>query len=197
MVPCKCLFPFVMLGGIVLVVSCGDDDKNPANGVAGPTQNEIIDSLTFERQAGTSISMGTDLAICCGIWEPGYIDKNALKILFYDSSMQEAGWRFFILVDEIAEDSSYMLPTSEAGQSAISMFVFDVPTGNELNSDTDESSGSVTINSFSCGPPVTIDFTIDATIGSEYFQGPSVSVTGTFRCTVYTNPSPFGCDFSM
>ncbi len=190
------MLSIMILIGIFLVASCGDDDKNPTNG-SSPATNEIIDSLTFERQDASTISMGTDFAICCGVWESGYIDKNTLKILFYDSSMQKAGWKLFVLVDEVAKDSTYTFPTAEAGQSAISMFIADLPTGNELNSDADESMGTIKITSYSCGPPISIEFTINATVGSEFFQGPTVSVAGTFKCTIYANPAPFGCDFSF
>lgn len=194
---CKLLAITAIFAGLFLIVSCGDDDKNPTGGTPGPTGNEVVDSLTFERQDGTTMSMGTDLAICCGIWESGHIDKNTLKILFYDSAMQESGWKLFILADEAVEDTSYTFPTLDEGQSPVSIFFFDLSTGNELSGDTDESSGTITINSFSCGPPVTIDLTIDAVIGSEFFQGPWVHITGTFKCTISDNPAFFGCDFAM
>ena len=143
------------------------------------------------------MTMGTDYAICCSVWEEGYIDKVALKIFYYDPSFQQEAWKLFILVDQASQDTSYALPTPEAGQAPITMFVADIPTGNELASNQSESSGTFTVHSFNCGPPVSVSLTIDATIASEFGNGPSVSVSGTFSCTIHSNPAPFGCDFSM
>ena len=68
---------------------------------------------------------------------------------------------------------------------------------NELSSDADASSGTVTVELMECGPPVSIRVTIDAVIGSEFHLGPPVAVTGTFRAVIHQNPASFGCDFSI
>ena len=191
----KRLMIMILFAFSLMLTSCGDDESD--NGTSSDaTENEVINSLVFTRQDATTITMGNDMAVCCGIWEAGYIDKNTLKILFYDTTMQQAGWKLFIVVDEAVSDTSYSLPTTGAGLSPVSMFIFDVPTGNELNSDVAGSLGTIRINSFDCGPPVTFDLTLDITVASEV-QGPPVMVVGTIVGTVYDNPASFGCDFSM
>ena len=178
---------------VLLVTACGDDD----NPVVGNHENEVVNNLVFQRQDTTTITCGSDWAVCCGIWESGYIDKNTLKIMFYDTTMQAASWRLFVLVDEAQEHSGYVLPTQPTGQSPVSMFVYDVSTGNEVNSETDGSSGVITLNSFTCGPPVSLDVTMNAILGSEFFQGPTVHVQGSFTCVVHDNPAPFDCNFAF
>ena len=174
-------------------MACKKDSTEPKN-----KENEVQNNLIFNRQDGSTLATGTDYAICCGIWEAGYIDKNTLKILFYDQvSHQKAGWKIFILVDEASQDTGYILPTLEAGQAPVSMFINDIPTGNQLNSDQSSSSGTITIRSLNCGPPVSVSLTIDVKISSEFANQPSVKVTGTFSCKVYSNPAPFGCEFSF
>lgn len=185
-----------LLTVLFLGIGCGDDDSGSTK--SGSQDNQIENSLVFTREDESIVTCGTDYAICCGIWEPGYIDKNTLKIMFADPQWELAAWKLFILVDEVTSGTTYTLPTPEAGEGPVCMFVADVPTQNELCSVTEESSGTIKINSFSCGPPVVVDVTITATIGSEYgSSAPSVQVAGNFSCTVYSNPAPFGCDFSF
>lgn len=185
-----------LLLGMLMVLGCSDDD-NPIDGNGTNGTNQVVNNLVFNRQDSTTIPMATDMAICCGVWETGYIDENTLKVMYYDTTMQVSGWRLFILIDSARTGAGYLFPTDVSGESAVSMFVYDVVNLNETNSDVSESSGGITINSFSCGPPVRLDVTINATLGSEFFQGPSIDVAGSFSCTIYDNPAPFGCDFSF
>ena len=177
---------------VVLGLSCSDDKTSSPS--TGPGSNSISNDLIFEYPNGTEIPMGRSYSICCGIWEPGYIDKNTLKLFFYDPSFQESFWKLFIAIDEIVLDSLYSLPTSG---SSVKMFLMDVDSSNELSSDESESSGNITVSLLDCGPPVSVSLTIDATVGSEYGGMPSVNVSGSFSCTIHSNPAPFGCDFSL
>lgn len=172
----------------VLSVSCSED--NPSK----PNQNSIDNNMAFEYQNEEPITMGSNYAICCGIWDPGYIDKNAIKIFFYDPSFQRSFWKLFVVPGEVTIDSTYTLPLD---YSPILMFLVDVKTSNELSSNEPESSGTITFSVLDCGPPVTISVTIDALLDSEFGGMPPVQVTGSFSCTVYTNPSPYGCSFGI
>jgi len=119
----------------------------------------------------------------------------AFKVLFYDSLGVQGGWKLFLLSGEAKQDTTYVLPTTAAGQSHVSMFIADSETGNESNSDQGGSSGTITLHSFSCGPPARIDATIDAVLASELGGGSPIRAQGRFTGTVYTNP--FGCAFSF
>ncbi len=184
----------VLIGSLAVLwlsFGCGDDDSKPAQ--PAPPENEVLNNLTLAREGGAAISSGDMMAVCCSVWESGYIDKLTLKILCGDSA---AAWKLFILVDEAAQSTVYTLPIAGVGVDPVNMFIVDFTDGNEANSDLSESTGTITINSFSCGPPVTVDVSINATIASENGR-PKVEVAGTFECTVHSNPAPFGCDFSI
>ena len=181
------VFPSLLL--LSFGAACSTDDS-PTGSM---DENEIQNNLTFTPQDSSEITMGTDYAICCGIWEPGFNDRNALKIFFYDPSLEQASWKLFIAVDEIIINNPHPLPTNQA---TLLMFLYDPVTGNELSSTLQQSSGNITIDSFDCGPPLTVSITIDATIDSE-LQGPSLNVSGTLNATIFSNPAPFGCDFSI
>jgi hypothetical protein len=177
----------------LLAAACGKD--KPTSPVPNTGTNSISNSVRFTRQDSSVIAMGQAYAVCCATWEPGYVDKMAFKVLFYDSLGVQGGWKLFLLSEEAKQDTTYVLPTSAAGQSHVSMFIFDVETGNETNSDQSSSSGTITLHSFSCGPPASIDATIDAVLASELGGGAPIRVQGRLTGTVYTNP--LGCAFSF
>lgn len=179
---------------MTLSLGCGGDDKG-TNG--GDETNQIADDLVFTRDGGAPLNMGIDWSICCAVWEAGQIDEMTFKILFYDSDNQMAGWKLFLMADSIIDGTTYRFPTAAAGQGPVAMFINDIASANELNSDQANSSGSIKVVAFSCGPPTVISFVLDATIASEAAGSPPVHVTGTFSCVIYTNPSPLGCDFSF
>ena len=184
----------ILILGVIFTLGCDDDDNSTSS---DPQNNQIYDSLLFTRQGGGIMSTGADWAICCGVWESGYIEDNTLKVLVYDALGQESGFKLFILVDSVEEGFSYGLPTDDPGSAPVSMFINDVPDTNELNSAQGGSSGTIVINSFNCGSPVTLDVSIDATLASETYGEPPVTVNGRFICEIYSNPATFGCDFSF
>lgn len=183
----------LLLCAVAYLPACGDHHKPNSPGTPTPP---VTGSLTFTRADSTALEMGDTIRVCCGVWDPGFIDKNALKIVIGDPSGQRGGWRFFVLVDEVVADSVYSLPTapvSQSSQSPVNLFVNDTSRGNELSSSVSESRGSITVHSFSCGPPVRIDATIDVVLGSEFGGGPEVRVRGRYRAEVTpAYPCSFG-----
>jgi len=174
------------LGGGIL--SCGDDDVTPG-------QNQIVNSLSAARESGSKITLGTSYAICCGPWESGYDETPTLKVLVYDPDLVEASLRLGLPLATASAETTLTLPSDGSEQNFL-VFLADTDTGNELSSDQDDASGSLTVEVLDCGPPLRIEFTIDAVLGSEFHQGETVRMTGSFRATVYSNPAPFGCDFA-
>lgn len=189
----RILMAGILIVGVMLSLGCGDDD--PASSDTG--DNHIYDSLVFRRQGGGTMTTGADWAICCGVWESGAIEDNTLKILVYDALGQKSGFKLFILVDSVEENMEYSLPTDVAGAAPVSLFINDEPNNIECNSELGGSFGTVVVNSFSCGPPVLLDITIDATVDSETFPREPITVSGRFICEINSNPATFGCDFSF
>jgi hypothetical protein len=68
-------------------------------------------------------------------------------------------------------------------------FVFDHPRGtllfatdrgNEVNSDTEESTGQIRFGRVRCGPRLRVSFRVRGSLGSELSDGATVAVRGSF-----------------
>jgi len=176
---------------LAVMPGCSDDSGGSST---GPGANSVDNDLVFSYEEGTAIRMGEEYAICCGIWEPGFNESYVLKIFFYDRDELDSAWKIFFEVNQIAAGTIYSL--SESG-TPLRMFVINFGDNNELDSDLPQSTGTVTVESLSCGPPVEISFSVDASLASEISGMPPVKVSGQFSCSIFTNPSPLGCDFSI
>ncbi len=144
--------------------------------------DSIDNNLIFKNEYGQEIQMPTDYTVYYGICDPGYIDEYALKIIFHEPSDKESLWRLVLMIDDIAVDTTYSFPNDG---SLFTMFIFDAGFSNELASNTTVSSGIITIDTLDCDSPIRVSFTINASIGSEFWDGPPVHVSGDFSCTLY------------
>ncbi len=173
----------VLVAVAALLVACGGEKK--PNAPRDATTTVVVDSLAFMRTDSTFAAMGTTPLVCCGLYDPSFVNERAIRVVLYDPANQKAGWQILILIDRAQAGAAVTLPTAPVAPSkvpAVSMFVADL--GNDLSSDADESSGTITVHSFSCGPTaIQIDFSVDATLASEFAGGPPMSVKGTFRAT--------------
>ena len=145
----------------------------------------IADSLVFTRAGATVVAMGTTPLVCCGLYDPGFVNEQAMRIVFHDPANQKPGWQILVLIDRAQPGATTVLPTSTVPPSkipAVSMFVADL--GNELSSDAEESTGSITVHSFSRdATSIRIHFSVDATLGSELAGGATMDVRGAFQAT--------------
>ena len=68
------------------------------------------------------------------------------------------------------------------------LFLFD--PSNELSTQADGSSGSITFQQLNCatGNNGVVEFTINAVIGSEFGDGPSVTASGSLKASVGAPP---------
>ncbi len=187
----------VRAGGVSLLVLLLSGLACQKNSTGLEKENIIHNNLHFLRQDGSEIEMGSNYAICCGVWERGSLEKQTFKIMFYDPKWQKSGWKLFILLEQATTDTNYQLPTPPAGEAPVSLLVYDKLQRNELSSDQEGSRGIITIRTLRTEIPLRAKIEIDAWLGSEYSYGPPVRVTGTFECTIYHNLARFGCNFGF
>ena len=175
----------LLVAASLAAAACGKSKPTAPFLLAGV--NSVSDGLRFTRSDATPIPMGRTYVVCCSTWEPGYINRETIKIFFYDPTKANSYWKIFVIPDEVLGDSVFTLPTPSAGDGPVAIFVNDVGTGNEASGEEAGSSGTVTIHSLSCGPPTRIDATVDALLGSEFAGRDPIRVRGRFTATVYHN----------
>jgi hypothetical protein len=152
----------------------------------------LASGLVFTRADGTHVSFspGARLFLWCGPWDGELIPIPALQILLVGPGEEDPGFFFKAVVSDVEVGTPQTFPIS---------FIFDMPEGvvlfladgdNELSSDQKEASGSLTFQAFTCDEGGTVEFTVDAVLGSELAGLPTVAVKGSFRGTVGKEPMP-------
>ena len=134
-------------------------------------------------------------------------DANVLEVTRNDGSRVEfsgtvRAWcekgRVFVLGGRFPEEDEEHPPafwylSAAEGQETIELpaenllFVFDSAvgsSGNELSSNEEESSGSVTFREWSCEQGDTVRVDVDATLDSEFHNAPSVDANGQVEAVI-------------
>jgi hypothetical protein len=143
--------------------------------------------LTF-RSHGSVLRFEGRPRVWCGPWADD-VARPALHVALTDTPRR--GWTLDAVRRDLRVGEPIRFPLD---------FVFDGPRGAQLfvadgrrieaSSAEEESSGSLTFTHAGCRRGALVAFTIDAALGSEYFQGGRVGVTGSFRGRVSSAPRP-------
>src|SRR5678815_4529849 len=107
------LVPLLIL--VVLLPAC--HKKKPNEPV--PVETVIESSLVFQRADSTFVSMGETPLVCCGLYDPGFVNERAMRIVFYDPANQKPGWQILILTDRAQAGATTSLPTSVVPPSKV------------------------------------------------------------------------------
>lgn len=159
----------------VMAFGCGSD----------PTGPQVQNDLVFEREDNTVIAFSGTARVWCGPWEPGEVAAQSVHVLVGNA---QGGWKLMAVVDDITVGVPVTFPNT---------FIFDDPDGadlfildppNELSTQAEDSSGSITFTEIDCTAGGEVAFTIDAVIGSELGGQPTVSVTGSLSGGVGAAP---------
>jgi hypothetical protein len=180
----------ILIVAAALSVACSQDEVPTTPGSAPTT--EIDNSLVFHRADSTIVTMGTGAVVCCGIYDPTFVNERAMQIAIHDVFNPVPFWQFLLLTEHAQAGTVTMLPTTlvpPSKVSYVSMFVAD--TGNQMSSDQAASTGTITVHSFSCTPTsIRIDFDVDAVLASEFAVGAPMRVKGRFRATFPAESCP-------
>jgi hypothetical protein len=161
------------------VIACG-----LATGVGLPVANanglRVHDRLSWSRPDGTPVAFPRDVRVWCGRWSS---DAKVPSIHVRVGSGLTPRWELNAVVADVKRRPVVRLPHS---------FVFDHPTGaqlfaadrrNELNSDTERSTGRIRFQRISCGRRLRIAFRANGRVGSEFGDGEPLIVRGSFSAS--------------
>lgn len=158
-----------------------------ACGGGGPVGvEEVENDVVFERENGTVIDFPDETHVWCGPWEAGEIPEPAVHVFV---GGVPSGWKVAAVRADVVIGQPNTFPNTFIADdpSGVDMFILDPP--NELSTQADDSSGSITFTELNCSMGGAVAFTIDAIVGSEFSDLPSISASGSFRGRV--GPPPF------
>jgi hypothetical protein len=107
----------------------------------------------------------------------------ALHLLVGDPRRKRPLWQLDLVRSRLPRRPTFALPTDvlDARPRGLTLFAADPARENELSSQTDGASGSVTVTRARCSPRPEIALRARARLGSEFFEGPRVRVEGRIR----------------
>ena len=167
---------------IAIPVALAGGDRS----VDEPIERPESDALSFTRPDGSTFTID-GAQVRCPSPEQSDSPSQAIVVLARGRSAHGTPGYFTIqaLVDEVAEGATVDLPTQaverEGGgpdYESVHLFVYDAERDGELSSSQEEASGTIVFESLSCDPVPAIDVRINATLGSEVFEGDPVRVKG-------------------
>ena len=186
----------LILTGAALAGGCGGDDGG----------DQADGELRFTRPDGSSFTISEAEVQCL----PGDTASGESPLTIYvfgppgvlDDRGEEGSDEPFFRLQAIARD----IPPKQTVQfpddfysddRGVSLFVGDpgdtppapvdelLPDGgsNELSAAQEEAGGRIVLTKLSCSPRPEIAFDVDARLGSEFFEQPSIEVEGSFQAT--------------
>jgi hypothetical protein len=169
----------VSIAALSLFVGCGDD-KAASCPTCGPEN-----TLVFTREDSTEVVFPSSAVtyVWCGEWEEWDSDVGlpALRIAFGSRNVEEPNWYLEAALADIELDQPISFPATTSGNEPRRVLLFLNDGPNELSSFEGESGGTITFHALPFPGGGTVEFTIDAVLGSEYGNGPPVAVNGYFR----------------
>jgi hypothetical protein len=176
----------IALAGVVLALLGACSEEDPVGPELAPFNN-----LVFTREDGSRIPFSNEASVFvwCGPWEQGILAES-LQIIFGGPGPTDPRLQLRAVMEDLSIGEPQPLPNTFVfdDPDSVEIFVFDPP--NEVSSQIVGTGlgGQITFQKLDC-PDGLVEFTVDATLGSEFGGGPWIRVSGSFRATIEAAPS--------
>lgn len=140
--------------------------------------------LSFERPDGSKIRSGAPPRVWCGPWD----DQSARRTIHVMARGARRGWEVSAVRRDLAIGRPIEFPNAFVSTKPRGAQIFAYSGAIEASSAEEESSGSIVFSQVSCRLGGTVEFSVEAVLGSELFGGKPVRVSGTFRGRVSQSP---------
>jgi len=140
----------------------------------------VRDRLVFTHQDGTRASFPREVRVWCGPWEPD-VRVRSIHVLV---GRGPASWLMTAVLADVRRDPVVRFPNDFVFDAPRGALLFVAAGGNEASSAEEEASGTLHFRRARCGAHPRVAFTVDATLGSEFSDGGTVRVRGSFRATL-------------
>jgi hypothetical protein len=146
-------------------------------GTATAAPPRVDGELTFTRPDGTRLAFGTRFRIRCGPWEPD-VPVRAIHVLA-GTPRSGSFWLLSAVLADVTRPATVTLPNSFTFSRPRGALLFAVDRGeNELSSAVEEAAGRIVFERAGCRPRPHVTVLVNATLGSEFFDGEPVRVRG-------------------
>jgi hypothetical protein len=169
-----------------VLVACGlvAGAAVPAGTASGAPGLRVRDRLVWERPDGTRVAVRHEVRVSCGPWASDVAVPSIHVFVGRRSrGRPSAWWELHAVVADVQRRPVVRLPNSFVFDEPEDAQLFAVDRRNELNSDQEESSGSIRFGRVACGPALRISFRVRARVGSEFFDGETLRVRGSFSAS--------------
>ena len=152
--------------------------------LAGASQAEaglrVRDRLVWTRPDGTRAAFRPEFRVWCGRWEP---DVKVPSIHVWVGDRPQAHWELHAVVADVRRRPVVRLPNAFVFDHPRGALLFGTDRGNEVNSDTQPSTGRIRFGRVRCGRKLRISFRVSGSLGSELSDGEPLDVRGSFFAT--------------
>jgi hypothetical protein len=182
-----CMLFVVALLAAPLLYSCSEED-DPSS--IAPEPVPIENNLVFVRSDGIPVSFDTFTSVWIGDWESA-IPIESLHLVVGSNPLASEPlriWSLKAVVDDIALHDEFEFPHTSIWNKPTGVTLFVARDPNEWATSEEGSGGGITFTSFREGFRGEVSFSIDAAIGSEYADGDTLFVRGTFRAPIMCPP---------
>jgi hypothetical protein len=152
----------------------------PVATASGAPGLRVRDRLTWTRPNGTRATFRPDVRVRCGRWAS---DVPVPSIHVRVGVSPARHWEFHAVVADVQRRPVVRLPNAFIFDHPKGAQLFATDRGNEVNSDTEESSGRIRIQRVSCARRLRIAFRVSARVGSEFGDGEPLIVRGSFSAS--------------
>ena len=175
-----------MMVSTALVICAGVASGCSSGDGTGPDE-QLPNDLVFRRADGSQIQFGASTFIWCGPWDEGGVSVEALRIVV-GGPQGQSYWDLRAVISDVSIGTQLAFPNEYIWDEPkdADLFTYDPP--NECSTQDGRSSGHIVFQELSCGAGGTVRFSIDAVVGSEFGNGPSITVQGDFQGPVGQPP---------
>lgn len=140
--------------------------------------------LVFKRPDGSAIRFTGKPRAWCGAWD----DEVARPSIHVDLRNARRGWELGAVRRDLEVGRRINFPNDFISKRPRGALLFVADAAIEASTAEEESSGSMVFSHVSCRLGGVVEFSIDALLGSELFNGKPVRVSGTYRGHVSKQP---------
>jgi hypothetical protein len=143
-------------------------------------------SLAFSHADGTPIEFSGQPRAWCGPWSP----EVGQRSVHVELRQRHAVWEMRGVLADLHSHPRVHFPNDFVSDHPHGALLFvAAPGGIETSSAEEEGSGSISFAHLGCRRGSLLEFTVEATLGSELFEGETVSASGTYRGRIGAAPA--------